>query len=126
SLRALLTLALPMVLARATQAVITACDAAFAAPLGSDELTAITTGGLNTFGFIILPMGTVFIVQSFAAQLKGKGDVAGARRFGFYGLAIALIAGGLAGAAMPLIGPALGLAYDGRLQEMMTAYIVIR
>src|SRR5215471_7304307 len=114
SLRALLALALPMVLARATQAVITACDAAFAAPLGSVELTAVTTGGLNTFFFIILPMGTVFIVQSFAAQLRGKGELVTARRYAYYGLAVAAVAGLLALASIPLIGPLLAIPYDGR------------
>ena len=126
SLRALLALALPMVLARATQSVLTASDAAFAAPLGNDQLTAVTTGGLNTFFFVILPMGTVFIVQSYAAQLTGKGDLAGARRYAFYGLAIAAVAGALALVAIPLIGPALGLAYDGILQEQMKDYMIIR
>jgi MATE family, multidrug efflux pump len=126
TLRALLVLAFPMVMARATQAVITACDAAFAAPLGADPLTAVTTGGLNTFGFIVLPMGTVFIVQSFAAQLRGRGDVAGSRRFAFYGLAIAAIAGLIALAAVPLIGPALSIPYDGVLHDLMTDYMIIR
>src|SRR5512144_2779673 len=105
---------MPMVLARATQAVLTACDAAFTAPLGSDELTAVTTGGLNTFFFIVLPMGTVFIVQSFAAQLKGKDELVAARRYAFYGLAIALVAGLAAAAMIPLIGPALAIPYDGK------------
>jgi MATE family multidrug resistance protein len=126
SLRALLVLAGPLVLARATQAVITACDAAFAAPLGSDELTAVTTGGLNTFFFIILPMGTVFIVQSYAAQLKGKGELAAARRYAFYGLAVAAIAGVVALAAIPLIGPLLDIPYDGKLHDLMTYYMIIR
>jgi MATE family multidrug resistance protein len=126
SLRALLALALPMVLARATQAVITACDAAFAAPLGSDELTAVTTGGLNTFFFIILPMGTVFIVQSFTAQLKGKGELAAARRYAYYGLAVAAVAGLLAVAAIPLIGPLLAIPYDGKLHDLMSYYMIIR
>ena len=117
---------MPMVLARATQAVLTASDAAFTAPLGSDELTAVTTGGLNTFFFIVLPMGTVFIVQSFASQLKGKDDIAGARRFAFYGLAIAVIAGLAAIAMIPLIGPALAIPYDGKLHDHMTDYMIIR
>jgi len=115
-----------MVLARATQAVLTACDAAFTAPLGSDSLTAVTTGGLNTFFFIVLPMGAVFIVQSFTAQLKGKGDVGGARRYGFYGLAIAVVAGLASIAMIPLIGPALAIPYDGILHDHMTDYMIIR
>ena len=59
-----------MILARATQSVIGFTDALLIAPLGQESLAAVTTGALNTFSFIILPMGTVFIVQSFAAQLR--------------------------------------------------------
>ena len=126
SLRALLGLALPLILARATQAVITLCDAAFAAPLGNDQMTAVTTGGLNTFFFVILPMGTVFIIQSFAAQMKGKGELAAARRYAYYGLGVAAIAGLIAIAAIPLIGPVLGIPYDGILHDHMTDYMIIR
>jgi MATE family multidrug resistance protein len=122
----LLTLAFPMVLARATQAVITACDAAFAAPLGSDALTATTTGGVNTYAFIILPMGTVFILQSFTSQLRGRGDVRSTRRFAMYGLALALASGVLAAAASPWIGSALSASYSGRLHDLMSQYMVIR
>ncbi|MCE9580431.1 MAG: hypothetical protein K8W52_45350, partial [Deltaproteobacteria bacterium] len=126
SMRALLTLALPMVLARATQAVVGATDALFTSRLGNDELTATTTGAINTFALIVLPMGTVFIVQSFASQLRGKGALADARRYAWYGLAIAALAALIALASIPLVGPLLGLVYDGRVHELMTDYIAIR
>ncbi|HWP05067.1 MAG TPA: MATE family efflux transporter [Polyangiaceae bacterium] len=67
----LLRLAWPLVLARATQALIGFTDALMVAPLGKESLAATTTGGLNAFAFIILPMGTAFIVQSFTSQLRG-------------------------------------------------------
>ena len=78
-----------MVLARATQSVITFADALQVEHLGTGAIAATATGGLNVFGFVILPMGTVFIVQSFVAQLVGRGDRDETPRFAWYGLVIA-------------------------------------
>ena len=127
TLRTLLVLAGPVVLARATQAVVGFGDAFMVAPLGDDALTATTGGALNSFAAVILPMGMVFIVQSFVAQLVGKGRGDEARRYGYYGLAIALGAGLIALAALPLVGPLLGLfPHDPAVRDLMTDYIVIR
>src|SRR5882724_5003288 len=92
SLRRLLALAWPIVVSRSTQVVIGVADAVMVASLGEAALAATTTGGLNVYAFLILPMGTVFIVSTFSSQLFGEGDLAGARRYGFYGLAVALAA----------------------------------
>lgn len=127
TLRVLLTLAGPVVLARATQAVVGFGDAFMTAPLGDDALTATTGGATNSFTALILPMGVVFIVQSFVAQLVGKGRAGEARRYAWYGLALALAAGVLAAAALPLVGPILGLfPHDPNVRDLMTEYIVIR
>lgn len=127
TLRSLLVLAGPVVLARATQAVVGFTDAIMVAPLGETALTATTGGALNSFSVVILPMGVVFIVQSFVAQLAGKGRGDEARRYAYYGLAIALAAGLLAVAALPLIGPALGLfPHDPAVRDLMTDYMVVR
>ena len=126
-LRALLALAMPMVLARATQAVITFADAIQVKHLGAGALAATATGGLNLLGFVILPMGTVFIVQSFVAQLVGSGARDDSPRFAWYGLAIAAISAVLALAAIPAITPLLGLSsYSPYVQAEMSAYIEIR
>src|SRR5262245_42157657 len=108
-LRTLLALAMPMVLARASQSVITFADAIQVKHLGKGAIAATATGGLNVLGFMILAMGTVFIVQSFVSQLAGRGDRAQAPRFAWYGVAIAVIAGAVALALVPTIRPALGL-----------------
>jgi MATE family multidrug resistance protein len=105
--RQLLTLAWPIVLARSAQAAIGFADAAMIAVLGKDALAATTTGALDAFAIFILPMGIVFIVQSFAAQLRGQGDIGGARRYAWYGLIVAGLAQVLALAAIPLVGPVL-------------------
>lgn len=123
-LRTLLKLAWPVVLARSTQSVVGVCDALMCAPLGGDALAAATTGAINTFSLIILPMGTVFIVQSFAAQYFGRGDLPSAARYAWYGLVLAAIAMVVAIAATPIIGPVLGLfRYEPAVHDAMTGYI---
>lgn len=125
--RALFTLAWPVVLSRSAQAVIGFCDALMTAPLGSDALAATTAGSLNALSLGILPMGVVFIVQSYAAQLWGKADLAGARRYGWYGLVVAAFSGIAFGAATPLVEPALAqLSYAPSVRALMSDYIAIR
>jgi multidrug resistance protein, MATE family len=127
SLGSLLGLAWPIVLMRATQAVIGFTDALLAAPLGEDALAAVTTGALNCFAFIMLPMGTVFILQSFAAQLRGRGELARLPRFAWYGLLVAACFGLLALASIPLVPGALGLfSYSPAVKQLMADYVMIR
>jgi len=126
-LRQLLILAWPIVLARSAQAAIGFADAAMIAHLGEDALAATTTGALNTFGLMILPMGIVFIVQSFAAQLVGQRDLGGARRYAWYGLLLAGLTQLLALAAIPLVAAAIGqLSYTPAVQALMISYISVR
>jgi MATE family multidrug resistance protein len=126
-LGSLLALALPMVLARASQSVITFADAIQVKDLGADAIAATATGGLNVYGFVILPMGMAFIIQSFVAQLAGRGRAADAPRFAWYGLAIALFAAVIALAMIPLVGPVLSLtSYSPAVQREMTEYMQIR
>ncbi len=127
TLAALLRLAMPMVLARATQAVISFADTYQVAHLGTDAIAATATGGLNVYALVMLPMGTVFIHQTFVSQLLGRGERAVTPRFAWYGLAIAALAGVLAVASIPLIGPLLGLVhYSASVRTQMTDYMVIR
>jgi MATE family multidrug resistance protein len=123
----LLALAWPIVLARATQAVVGFTDALMVAPLGEDTLAAVTTGALDTFAFVMLPMGTVFIVQSFAAQLHGRGELHAVRRYAFYGLAIALASGLLTVTAIPFMYELLApLGYAPAVHAQMSEYLAIR
>lgn len=123
----LLALAWPVVIARATQAVIGFCDALMIAPYGEDALAAVTTGALNAFALVIFPMGVAFIVQSFASQLHGRGDLAAARRYAHYGLILAAIAGLVAIAAVPFIDQALAVFdYEPGVLAYMSDYLGIR
>jgi MATE family multidrug resistance protein len=127
SLRTLLRLALPMVLARASQSMITFADAIQVKHLGYKAIAATATGGLNVIGFEILMMGTVFIVQSFVSQLAGRGERDQAPRFAWYGILIAGFAAVVAAALIPLIGPALALThYSPELRDEMAGYMAIR
>lgn len=126
-LRKLLALAWPIVLARATQSVVGFTDALMVSPLGESALAGVTAGALNTFALIILPSGTVFILQSFAAQLRGRGDLAGVRRYGWYGLAIAAVAALLALAAIPFLPAVLSkLDYTPEVRSVMATFMAVR
>ncbi len=127
SLRSLLGLAWPIVLTRATQSVIGFCDALMVAPLGEAPLAAVTTGALNCFTFIILPMGTVFILQSFAAQLRGRGELESLPRYAWYGLMLALLFGLLALLALPLVPRLItSFGYAPPVERAMSTYMSIR
>jgi MATE family multidrug resistance protein len=103
------------------------CDALMVAPLGEEPLAAVTTGALNTFAFIILPMGTVFIVQSFAAQLRGRGELSSVKRYAMYGLVLAALAGLVALLSIPFIPRLLApLGYAPRVHALMAEYLMIR
>jgi multidrug resistance protein, MATE family len=126
-LATLLSLAWPIVLSRATQSAVGFCDALMTAPLGENALAAAATGALNTFAVMILPIGTVFIVQSFAAQLGGKNDFAAARRYAWYGLILAALSMLLALAAMPLLPRAMGLfQFTPGVRSLLSEYMQIR
>lgn len=127
TLGALLRLAWPIVLARATQAVIGFFDAFMVAPLGEDALAAATTGAMNTLSLIILPMGTVFILQSFAAQLRGRGELSSIPRYAWYGLVLAAFFGLVGAASIPAVPWVLGFLDLSRgVHEGMSTYLAIR
>ncbi|HEY4056386.1 MAG TPA: MATE family efflux transporter [Kofleriaceae bacterium] len=126
-LRDLLSLAMPMVLARASQSVITFADTLQTKHLGPDAIASVATGGLNVIGFSALAMGTVFIVQSFVSQHVGRGERDATPRYAWYGLAIALITQLVSLGFMPAVEPALRLAgYAPHVRSEMHDYMVIR
>ena len=123
----LLSLAWPVILSRASQAVIGFSDAAMVASLGEDAIAATTTGASNALNLFILPMGVVFIVQSFVAQLAGAGDRAGSRRFAWYGLVVALLTAVLMGLVTLGLRPTIGLlGYSDNVRELLIDYMTIR
>jgi MATE family multidrug resistance protein len=123
----LLLLAWPVVFARMTQSFVGFSDAVMSAPLGKEPLAAVTTGAIDIFAFVILPMGVVFILQSFTAQLRGRGELGGARRYALYGVVLAFAAGAVSVAATPLIERLLAhLPYEPRVRDLLGEYLRIR
>lgn len=123
----LLNLAWPIIISRSAQVVIGFSDAALVARLGESALAATTAGALNAFSVFILPMGVVFIVSSFSSQLFGKHDLAGARRFGWYGLIVSAISQVLGMIGALFVPQALGLLdYAPDVGALMASYIQIR
>lgn len=127
ALATLFRLAWPIVLARATQSIVGFTDALMTAPLGEERLAAVTTGAMNIFCIAILPMGTVFILQSFAAQLRGRGDLNAIPRYAYYGLVLAAITGVAATIAIPAVRPmVMWVGYDPQVEQSMSTYVEIR
>jgi MATE family multidrug resistance protein len=127
TLRTLLTLAWPIVVSRATQVVVGIADAVMVSHLGEAALAATTTGATNAFLLFILPMGIVFVVASFSSQLFGGGDPGAARRYGWYGLAVAGGAALLALLLIPAVPWVLGqFSYAEDVRRLMTEYLAIR
>ncbi|MBX7096966.1 MAG: MATE family efflux transporter [Myxococcaceae bacterium] len=123
----LLSLAWPVMVSRSTQVVIGLVDALMVAKLGRAALAATGAGAFNTYAVLILPMGCLFIVASFASQFHGKGDPAGARRYGFYGLAVAGITQLMCVAAIPGLPWVLShLSLEPEVQALMGSYMAIR
>ena len=127
TLKVLLALALPMVLARATQSVMTFADTLMVKDLGPEALAATATGGLNTFMVAVLPMGTVFIVQSFVSQQRGRGRIDDVVRYAWYGLLIAAITAILGVVVLPAIDPLLSISsFAPGVRTLMSSYMRIR
>lgn len=124
---ALLRLAWPIIISRSTQVVVGLADAIMVAHLGESALAAATTGSMNSTLVFMLPMGSVFIVSSFASQSFGAGDLAGARRYAFYGLVIGVLAQVLCLALLPLLSPGLSLfEYTPEVREGVHSYLQVR
>jgi len=127
TLRGLLGLAWPIVVSRSSQVVVGISDALMVAHLGEAALAATTAGAMNAFALFIFPMGVVFIVSSFSSQLLGRGDLAGARRYGWYGLAVAAATQLLGVAGIPAAGWVLGLLdHAPDVRALMTDYLALR
>jgi multidrug resistance protein, MATE family len=127
SLNTLLRLAWPVIVSRSTQVIVGLSDALMVAHLGASALAATTTGGLNAYAGFIFPMGIAFVIASFSSQLTGRGDQAGARRFGWYGLALALGSQLVMLAFLPALPWLLAsFNYSPEVETLMQSYLSIR
>lgn len=127
TVRRLLRLAWPVVISRSSQVVVGVTDAIMVAHLGEAALAAVTTGATNAFNLLILPMGMVFIVASFASQFTGEGDARAARRYGWYGLGVALLTQFVCLASIPAVPDLLAtVGHRGEVGGLMSGYLRVR
>ena len=117
----------PIMVSRISQSVVNLSDVKMVAPLGTSAIAATATGGMNSFAVIIFPMAMVFLVSSFSSQMYGQGDAVGARRYGWYGLFLALLTQGLCVLAIQVLPDVLSeKSYTPEVRRMMIEYMVIR
>jgi MATE family multidrug resistance protein len=82
---------------------------------------------MNAIALLALPAGVVSIVSAFSAQLHGAGEGGAARRFGVYGLGVALATELVALALLPAIPPALAaLGGSPEIGGPMAGYLRVR
>ena len=123
----LLRLAWPLIISRLSQVVVSLSDGVMVAHLGAAPLAATTTGATNAFTLLIFPLGVVFIVSSYTSQLHGRGEAVAARRYGWYGLLLALGAEALCLLSIPAWPRVLGwLPYDPEVERQMLDYLSLR
>jgi MATE family multidrug resistance protein len=126
-MKELLLLAWPIIISRSTQVVVGMADAVMTVHLGESSMAATTAGSLNAVAAFIFPMGIVFIVSSFSSQYAGRGDLASARRYGWYGLGVAALSQVLMLPVILALPWILGLLdYTPEVHSVMTMYLAIR
>src|SRR5215207_736335 len=102
-LRAMMTLAWPVILAELGWLLMGIVDTVMVGPLGPAALGAVGTGSTMFFAVIVLGLGTFFALDTFVAQNFGAGRIDECHRWLFAGvqlavvLSIALVAIGFAG-----------------------------
>ena len=83
---------------------------------------------MNSFSVLIFPLAVVFLVSSFTSQLSGQGDLVSARRYGWYGLILAVFSQGLCLLAILGMHPIIDRLplESSEVRELMRGYIAIR
>src|SRR3954468_3339139 len=111
--RAILMLAIPMVLEMAMESIFVICDVFFVAKLGAD---AVATGGLTESMMAIvytLAMGLSIGVSATVARRIGEKDPEGAARTAVQGIALGLLVAASTGVAGAPVAPQLLRAMGG-------------
>jgi MATE family multidrug resistance protein len=107
SVRELLPLAAPIFFSQAIDMTMIFCDRYFLAMLGKEELAATLTGGILTFLFTTLMIGTFGQIAPLVAQYKGAGQTRHSVRVVHQGLILSLIVPPLLLAAAYFLSPQL-------------------
>ncbi|MBB6479561.1 MATE family efflux transporter [Spirochaeta isovalerica] len=103
-LKALLTIALPMIISQASETVMMFADRLFLSWLGKAYISAAMSGGLSSFVFMSLFTGTVGYVNALSAQYYGAGEEGHCVRTVTQGVRLSLLFYPLGLLFIPLVG----------------------
>ena len=104
TLKILLHIALPMVISQASETVMMFADRLFLSWLGKAHISAAMSGGLTSFVFMSLFLGTVGYVNALSAQYYGSGNRANCIKTVTQGFRLSLFFYPLALLLIPLVG----------------------
>ena len=104
NLKSLLYIALPMVVSQASETVMMFVDRLFLSWLGKAYISAAMSGGLSSFVFLSLFIGTVGYVNALSAQYFGAKEEENSVRTVTQGLRLSILFFPLALALIPLVG----------------------
>src|SRR5215213_8936011 len=89
--RAMVSLAWPLVLAEIGWVLMGIVDTIMVGPLGAAAIGAVGTGSAMFFAVIVLGLGMFYALDTFVSQNFGAGNVAECHRWLFTGIQLALI-----------------------------------
>lgn len=104
TLRSLLHIALPMVISQASETIMMFVDRLFLSWLGKAHISAAMSGGLSSFVFMSLFLGTVGYVNALSAQYFGSGNEKNCVKTVIQGFGLSVFFYPLALLLIPLVG----------------------
>ncbi|MBI9098956.1 MAG: MATE family efflux transporter [Spirochaetaceae bacterium] len=125
NLKSLMYIALPMVISQASETVMMFVDRLFLSWLGKAHISAAMSGGLSSFVFMSLFLGTVGYVNALSAQYFGAGKEENCVRTVTQGFQLSLLFYPLILLLIPLVGKFF--AYSGHsAQQIELEYTYFR
>ncbi len=121
---AVVAMAVPVVITTSSRALMDVADYVMIAQLGQSEAqAAILPAQLVMWVYIILGMGIVSLVSTFAAQSLGRGQYRECSTYAWQGLYLAAVVGITAAALRPLLPGLIALiGHELAVQELELAY----
>ena len=126
--RRILGLALPIIMAQASQNLVNLIDTALVGQLGNAALAGAGLGGFACYALQALPLGLAVGVQALVARRKGEGALQEMAHPLRAGLLLSLVVGALLTAALYPLAPALcsAMSNDPEVARQGTRYLQMR
>ena len=123
-LRNVVTMAVPVVITTSSRALMDVVDYAMIASLDLEAAqAAILPAQLIMWSYIVMGMGTVSLVSTFASQAMGKGRYRECSGYAWQGVYVAILVGILAVAARPMLPALIALMGHAQgVQDLEIAY----